>query len=301
MQRGDPLGSSTLTRDVIETHWTCPTCREERATRFCGSCGEKCLEHHDLTIAGLVGHALESLTHVDGRVVRSVRDLIVRPGALTAAYMRGQRRPYFAPFQMFLVANVLFFVLQSALGFQVLSNDLGSHIGTWKGSRQHYSAIARPIAERRLAATGRTIEQYTDVFNHAVRVNAKGLVAVMVPLVGLVLLASFPRARYPVTTAIVLALHFLAFFLLLETVLMPVLAIPAGRLLSALALGWLWDPLTSAVLIAICAAWIYKASRVVYGASATSAALKAAAIAGLLIPIIICYRFIVFLVTLYTT
>jgi hypothetical protein len=134
-----------------------------------------------------------------------------------------------------------------------------------------------------------------------VRVNAKGLVAVMVPLVGLVLLAFFPRGRYPVTTAIVLALHFLAFFLLLETVLMPVPGIPAGRLLSALALGWLWDPLTSAVLIAICAAWIYKASRVVYGASAKSAALKAAAIAGLLVPIIICYRFIVFLFTLYTT
>ncbi len=76
----------------------------------------------------------------------------------------------------------------------------------------------------------------------------------MVPLVGLVLLASFPRARYPVTTAIVLALHFLAFFLLLETLLMPLVGVPAGKLLSALSVGWLWDPLMSAVLIAICAA-----------------------------------------------
>ena len=280
----------------------CPTCREERDTRFCGGCGEKQLDDQDLTIAGLVGHALESLTNVDGRVFRSVRDLVIRPGALTAAYMRGQRRPYFAPFQLFLVTNVLFFVVQSALGFQVLSNDLGSHIGTWKGSgRQFYGAIARPIAERRLATTGRTIEQYTDVFNHAVRVNAKGLVVAMVPLVGLVLLASFPRARYPMTTAIVLALHFLAFFLLLETLMMPLLGVPAGMLLSALSVGWLWDPLLSAVLMAICTAWIYKASRVVYGASAKSAALKAAGIAVLFIPVIVCYRFIVFLVTLFTT
>ena len=237
---------------------------------------------------------------MDGRVFRSVRDLAIRPGALTAAYMRGQRRPYFAPFQMFLVMNVLFFILQSALGFQVLSNDLGSHIGTSKGS-QFYSAIARPIAERRLAATGRTIEQYTDVFNHAVGVNAKGLVVAMVPMVGLVLLASFPRARYPVTTASVLALHLLALFLLLETLIMPLLGVPAGMLLSALSVGWLWDPLISAVLMAICAVWIYKASRVVYGASAKSAALKAAGIAGLLVPVIVCYRFIVFLVTLFTT
>ena len=301
MDRGNPLGSSALSPEVPTQRWTCPTCREERATQFCGRCGEKRLDHHDLTIAGLVGHAFESLTNVDGRIFRSVRDLAIRPGTLTAAYMRGQRRPYFAPFQMFLVTNVLFFVLQSALGFQVLSNDLESHIGTAKGSRQYYSAIARPLAERRLAASGRTIEQYSDVFNHAVRVNAKGLVVAMVPLVGLVLFACFPRARYPATTAIVLALHFLAFFLLLEAVLMPLLGVPAGVLLSALSVGWLWDPLTSTVLIAICAIWLYKASRVVYGASPKSAALKATVIAGLLIPIIVCYRFIVFLITLFTT
>ena len=301
MHRGDPLGSSTLIRDVLKKRWLCPTCREEHATHFCGSCGEKRLDHHDLTIAGLVGHALESLTHVDGRVFRSVRDLVIRPGALTAAYMRGQRRPYFAPFQIFLVMNVLFFVLQSALGFQVLSNDFGSHIGTWKRSGQFYSAIARPIAERRLAATGRTIEQYTDVFNHAVRVNAKGLVVAMVPLVGLVVLAFFPRGRYPLTTAIVFALHLLAFFLFVEALLMPLLGVPAGVLLSALSVGWLWDPLISAVLLALCAAWIYKASQVVYGASAISGGLKAAGIAGLLVPVIIAYRFIIFLVTLFTT
>jgi hypothetical protein len=301
MHRADPLDSSTPSREVPKERWICPTCREECATHFCARCGEKRLDHRDLTIAGLVGHALESLTNVDGRVFRSIRDLAIRPGALTAAYMRGQRKPYVAPFQIFLVTNVLFFVLQSALGFQVLSNDLGSHIGTWTGSRQHYSAIARPIAERRLAATGRTIEQYTDVFNQAVRVNAKGLVVAMVPLVGLVLLAAFPRGHYPVTTAIVLALHFLAFFLLLETLAMPLLFVPAGMLLSAFSLGWLWDPLTSAVLLIICAAWIYRASRVVYGAPARSAALKAAGIAGLFIPVIICYRFIVFLVTLFTT
>jgi hypothetical protein len=269
-------------------------------THFCGRCGEKRLDHHDLTIGGLVGHALESLTHVDGRVFRSVHDLVLRPGTLTAAYMRGQRRPYLAPFQLFVVTNVLFFVLQSALGFQVLSNDLESHIGTRKGS-QFSSAIARPIAERRLAATGRMVEQYTDVFNHAVRVNAKGLVVAMVPLVGVVLLASFPRTRYPVTTAIALALHLLAFFLLVETLLMPLVGVPAGIVLSALSVGWLWDPLTSAVLLAICVVWIYKASRFVYAASPKSAALKAAGIAILLLPVIICYRFIVFLVTLFTT
>jgi hypothetical protein len=296
-----PAHVTALTHGRRIGPWTCPGCRESRDTVFCGVCGEKRLDHHDLTIAGLAEHAIESLTHLDGRVFRNLRDLVVRPGTLTAAYINGHRKPYFAPFQIFLITNLLFFVLQSALGFQVLSNDLGSHIGTAGRASQHYSAIARPIAERRLATTNRTIEGYTHVFNHAVRVNAKAMVVLMVPAIVLISLASFPRARFPLITSVVFALHFLAFFLLLEAFLMPLVGIPAGILLGVLSLGWLWDPLISAILIALCAVWIYKAYRRVYGAPPISAAFRSVALSLLFIPIVIGYRFVVFLVTLYTT
>src|SRR5690348_4774806 len=155
--------------------WICPTCGSSQRSQYCSTCGEKRLGKHDLTLLGIVEHAVESLTHVDGRVFSSIRDLVGRPGTLTVAFMQGRRRPYFAPFQLFLVANIVFFVVQAALGFQVLSNDLASHIGALRGGNQYYSGIARPMLERRLEDTGRTLEQYSDVFNHAVRVNAKAL------------------------------------------------------------------------------------------------------------------------------
>jgi hypothetical protein len=301
MSADDAARSSAPTPSRSTDAWICPGCRERRETAFCGVCGEKRLDHHDLTIAGLAEHAIESLTHLDGRVFRSVRDLVLAPGRLTAAYINGHRKPYFAPFQIFLIANLLFFVVQSALGFQVLSNDLRSHIGTAGRASQYYSGIARPIAERRIAASGRTIDDYADVFNHAVRVNAKAMVVLMVPAIALIAFASFPRARYPLITAVVFALHFLAFFLLLEGLMMPLVGIPAGMLLGALSLGWLWDPLTSAMLIALCGVWIYKAYRTVHRASQISAGVKSAALALLFVPIIVGYRFVVFLVTLYTT
>jgi hypothetical protein len=301
MSPDDPAHSPALTYGRRIGAWTCPGCGQRRETSFCGVCGEKRLDHHDLTIAGLTEHAVESLTHLDGRVFRSIRDLVVRPGTLTAAYINGYRKPYFAPFQIFLITNVLFFVLQSALGFQVLSNDLGSHIGMAGRASQYYSGIARPIAERRLAATDRSIEDYTDVFNHAVRVNAKAMVVLMVPAIALISLASFPRARFPLITSVVFALHFVAFFLLLEALMMPLVGIPAGMLLRVLSLGRLWDPLMSAVLIAVCAVWIYKAYRRVYGAPPISAAFRSVGLSLLFIPIVIGYRFVVFLVTLYTT
>jgi hypothetical protein len=58
---------------------------------------------------------------------------------------------------------------------------------------------------------------------------------------------------------------------------------------------------TSIALITVCGLWMFKAYRVVYGASAPAAALQTLVIIGLLIPIIIASRFIVFLVTLFTT
>jgi hypothetical protein len=234
-------------------------------------------------------------------VFRSIRDLVGRPGTLTLAFVLGRRRPYFAPFQLFLVANIVFFVVQSALGFQVLSNDLASHIGALRGGNQFYSATARPIVERRLLETGRTLEQYSDVFNHAVRVNAKALVVLLVPAVALVVFASFPRAKHPLISAAVFALHFVAFFLLLETVMMPLVGIPAGLALRAIGLSRWWDLLTSTLLLAISAAWLYRAYRTVYEARPVGAALRATVLGALLVPLLIAYRLVVFLVTLHTT
>ncbi len=281
--------------------WDCPTCGAGSHTRYCATCGEKRLEPRDLTLRGLFEHVVESITDVDGRVFHSVRDLVARPGALTAAFLRGQRKPYFAPFQMFLLANIVFFFVQSALGFQTLSNDLASHIGTTRTGNQMYSRIGQSLAERRLATSGRTLEEYSPVFNQAVRVNAKALVILMVPAVALLALGSFPRARYPLITSAVLGLHFVALFLLVNAVMMPLLGIPVGLVLSWLGLYYLWDSLLSLVLLGTLAIWVFKAYRHVYVASRAAAAVKAAILIALFLPVLIAYRFVVFVVTLYTT
>jgi hypothetical protein len=102
-------------------------------------------------------------------------------------------------------------------------------------------------------------------------------------------------------TATVFAFHFVAFFLLLDAVVMPLGGIPAGLALHALGLGRWWDLLTSTLLLVICAAWLYRAYRIVYEAQPVAAALRALILAALFVPLLIGYRFVVFLVTLYTT
>ena len=92
--------------------WTCTTCSCAISTSFCPGCGEQRPSERDLTLRGLVDQMAEALSNVDSRLLRSVRCLVTRSGALTAAYLRGQRKPYILPFQLFVMANLLFFAVQ---------------------------------------------------------------------------------------------------------------------------------------------------------------------------------------------
>src|SRR4051794_8943241 len=81
--------------------WSCPTCGTVLRTVFCPRCGEHRLQPDELTLRGLLRQLAAALSSADGRLLRSLRDLVMRPGALTAAYQEGQRKPYFAPVPLF--------------------------------------------------------------------------------------------------------------------------------------------------------------------------------------------------------
>ena len=97
-------------------------------TPFCPRCGEEPLASRDLTLRGIVEKFLHVFASIDARAARSARLLLRRPGELTLAWIRGVRKPYVAPFQLFLIANVLFFALQSLTGENVFSSSLDSHL-----------------------------------------------------------------------------------------------------------------------------------------------------------------------------
>jgi len=76
----------------VVTHsdpWTCPTCHTTVSTPYCPGCGERPLRPRELTFRGLLGQLLGALTTVDGRLLRTFRCLIGRPGFLTLAYLQG--------------------------------------------------------------------------------------------------------------------------------------------------------------------------------------------------------------------
>src|SRR5215471_11073091 len=150
------------------TLWTCQSCGAAVSASYCGACGERRLSRGDLGVLTLLSQVFESITNVDGRAFRTFVALVFRPGELTLAFAEGRRKQYLQPFAVFVIANVVFFFLESLLGFHVLSNSFESHV-----EGQVYKQRALALATERLAKAGLTREAYEPVFDNAVDVNAK--------------------------------------------------------------------------------------------------------------------------------
>ncbi|RDZ27520.1 DUF3667 domain-containing protein [Lysobacter silvisoli] len=100
----------------------CENCRAPLSGHYCHHCGQSVVNpiRH-------AGHALEEVFeafwHLDGRIFRTLRDLI-RPGRVAANYLAGQRARYVAPLRLFVVLSVLtFFVAQLVIHVDTSDTD----------------------------------------------------------------------------------------------------------------------------------------------------------------------------------
>src|SRR5262249_21776849 len=140
----------------------------------------------------------------------------------------------------------------------------------------------------------------TAVFNRAVVLYAKSLILLMALTFALLLPVAFWRARRPFMTHVAFALHLYTFLLLLFCV-----ALLVAKLSALLGFGGLEAPMVDNLLsvanLVACAVYIYLAVGPVYGTTGAPRAVKSTVLAVAVGIIVLGYRFVVFLVTLYAT
>ncbi|MEI7662163.1 MAG: DUF3667 domain-containing protein [Bacteroidota bacterium] len=78
---------------------------------FCPHCGQKRIEHEDMSFSHLIGESFLDYFHFDSKFFRTIRPLLFRPGRLTMEFMNGKRKSYLEPFKLFLVISVIYFLL----------------------------------------------------------------------------------------------------------------------------------------------------------------------------------------------
>ncbi|KGM53437.1 hypothetical protein N799_11775 [Lysobacter arseniciresistens ZS79] len=99
-----PTGSASHAPPTL-----CENCHATLQGEFCHQCGQSV--HNPIRHAGhAIEEFFEAFWHLDGRLWRTLRDLMV-PGRVATNYLAGHRQRYIAPLRLFVVLSVLTFFL----------------------------------------------------------------------------------------------------------------------------------------------------------------------------------------------
>jgi hypothetical protein len=237
---------------------TCATCGTALAGRFCHACGQ---ERVATGGAGYLRRAVADALSIDGKTLRSVRDLLLRPGFLTLEFMAGRTVRHTQPAQLYLLAAALFFLVNAYRPF--ISFDVHTLQVVSSLNAVGVSTGLSPARAAEVVASGVSLDVFRERFENA----ASGCMPPF--LLGCVLLFAgmlrLLQRSAPRGTHVVFALHWTAFFLLLMI---------AERLLPATSGR---DPL-GAVIALLGLVYLAVAVRRVYGRGWIGAALTALAL-----------------------
>jgi len=78
--------------------------------KYCHACGQENVEPKE-TFFGMVTHFFFDITHFDGKFFTTLKDLLLRPGFLSAEYMKGRRMSYLNPVRMYVFTSAVFFLI----------------------------------------------------------------------------------------------------------------------------------------------------------------------------------------------
>jgi len=87
----------------------CLNCGAELYDRYCHKCGQENVEPKE-NFLHLTRHFLEDVTHFDGKFFTTIKALVLKPGYLTAEYIRGRRASYINPIRLYLFISAIFFL-----------------------------------------------------------------------------------------------------------------------------------------------------------------------------------------------
>ncbi|HET9484900.1 MAG TPA: DUF3667 domain-containing protein, partial [Xanthomonadales bacterium] len=109
--------------DADDTANACRNCGTLLVDKYCHACGQKRFAETDRRLAHLLGEFFRELTSIDGKLWRSLRVLLFRPGVASREYLDGRRVRYYSPIGLFVLANVLYFFAPALTDFNLPFTD----------------------------------------------------------------------------------------------------------------------------------------------------------------------------------
>lgn len=88
----------------------CKNCSTELIGNYCHQCGQAAADPRK-SVKEVFVSLLAAFINWDGKLFRTIRLLLFKPGILTAYYLQGKRQAYHEPLRLFLFSSFIFFFL----------------------------------------------------------------------------------------------------------------------------------------------------------------------------------------------
>ena len=202
-----------LVHDTSDQPKACTNCGNPLVDVYCARCGEKQPDHHDLTLGHFLHEVVHELIHLDSKLFRTLRDVVVRPGHLTAEYFAGRKKRYIAPIRLFLTLFAVTFIAYSAFK-PVAIYSLDGLMGM-DPKQQLPTALKKAAAKRNVP-----YEQITTQIEHRWQKNMS-LVS-MLSIVAIAIALKLLYFRRYFTEHLVFGTHYMCFTYIMSLVLWPI-------------------------------------------------------------------------------
>jgi uncharacterized protein DUF3667 len=238
--------TGTVAASAVVSGGRCSTCGGELAGPFCHQCGEARSHDGDLAVRHLLHDAVHDLTHLDGKIWRTLKALLFQPGLLTKEYWEGRRGLWIRPFRLYLSIYILHLLL-----LPDVAGPLAFRFAAYRDAngKPHISvgdvAANHPIDEK--------------LVNEVQHVYKWAQYASLTLFAGVTFLLYRRKQRY-FGAHMILAMHFYSFENILSAVMTPVRALVSTPV--------------AAIFILIPVAYIFLTLRRIFGEKSWLTALK---------------------------
>lgn len=274
---------------------TCLTCNHHFAGKYCARCGEKVIEPYDRSFRNFFDSVFNAFTFVDGKFVRSFREMLFHPGRMSSEITVGIRQPYMKLVPFFFVANFIYFLFPI---FETFNTTLTVQMNYMK-----YQEFAQQVVNRHLDQNNLTLEEFMPVYN-ATSTNLSKLLLVFLAMIffPFIVVVNYSKRNY-LSDHFYFSMEYSSFLIFVPTILFSfilVSLVEVGTMLHIDLKHLVSDKYIAPVALVLMFYFLVFGIRNFYQFPWWRVILNAIILTLSIIIVIDFYRFILFMVTMWT-